>query len=36
MEKSLKFGDEVSGHYTNHIDTVGKVLNVKFRVRLGL
>ena len=30
MEKSLKFGDEVSGHYTQgHIDTVGKVLNVK-------
>ncbi len=30
MEKSLKFGDEVSGHYTQgHIDTVGKVLNIK-------
>ena len=30
MEKSLKFGDEVSGHYTQgHVDTVGKVLNVK-------
>ena len=30
MEKSLKLGDEVSGHYTQgHIDTVGKVLNIK-------
>ena len=30
MEKSLKFGDEVSGHYTQgHIDTIGKVLSVK-------
>ena len=30
MEKSLKFGDEVSGHYTQgHVDTVGKILNIK-------
>ena len=30
MEKSLKFGDEVSGHYTQgHIDTIGRVLSVK-------
>ena len=30
MEKSLKFGDEVSGHYTQgHVDTIGKVLSVK-------
>ena len=31
LEKSLKFGDEISGHYTQgHIDTVGKILNIKF------
>ena len=30
MEKSLKFGDEVSGHYTQgHVDTVGKIQNIK-------
>ena len=30
MEKSLKFGDEVSGHYTQgHVDTIGQVLSVK-------
>ena len=30
MEKSLKFGDEVSGHYTQgHVDTVGKIMNIK-------
>ncbi len=30
MEKSLKFGDEVSGHYTQgHVDTVGKILDIK-------
>lgn len=30
IEKSLKFGDEVSGHYTQgHVDTIGKILNIK-------
>ena len=30
MEKSLKYGEIVSGHYTQgHVDTVGKVLNIK-------
>ena len=30
MEKSLKYGDEVYGHYTQgHVDTVGKILNIK-------
>ena len=30
LEKSLKFGDEISGHYTQgHVDTVGKILNIK-------
>ncbi len=30
LEKSLKFGDEISGHYTQgHIDTVGKISNIK-------
>ena len=30
MEKSLKYGDEISGHYTQgHVDTVGKILNIK-------
>ena len=29
MEKSLKFGDEISGHYTQgHVDTVGKVIKL--------
>ena len=29
MEKSLKFGDEISGHYTQgHVDTVGKIKNI--------
>ena len=29
MEKSLKFGDEISGHYTQgHVDTVGKVIKI--------
>ena len=32
MEKSLKFGDEISGHYTQgRIDTVGKVIKLLFR-----
>ena len=30
MEKSLKYGETVSGHYTQgHVDTFGKVLNIK-------
>ena len=30
MEKSLKSGEIVSGHYTQgHVDTVGKILNIK-------
>ena len=30
LEKSIKYGDEVSGHYTQgHVDTVGKVLNIR-------
>tara|TARA_E500000178_G_C16943473_1_gene717622 strand:+ start:443 stop:1027 length:585 start_codon:yes stop_codon:yes gene_type:complete len=30
MEKSLKYGDEVSGHYTQgHVDTVGKISNIR-------
>ena len=30
MEKSLKYGDNISGHYTQgHVDTVGKILNIK-------
>ena len=30
MEKSLKYGEIVSGHYTQgHVDTVGKILNIK-------
>ena len=30
IEKSLKFGDEISGHYTQgHVDTIGKVLDIK-------
>ena len=30
MEKSLKYGEFVSGHYTQgHVDTVGKILNIK-------
>ena len=30
LEKSLKFGDEISGHYTQgHVDTVGKILNIR-------
>ena len=30
MEKSLKFGDELSGHYTQgHVDTIGKISNIK-------
>ena len=30
MEKSLKYGDEVSGHYTQgHVDTVGKIIDIK-------
>ena len=29
MEKSIKFGDEISGHYTQgHVDTVGKVIKI--------
>tara|TARA_B100001057_G_scaffold105068_1_gene102556 strand:- start:1858 stop:2442 length:585 start_codon:yes stop_codon:yes gene_type:complete len=30
LEKSLKFGDEISGHYTQgHVDTTGKILDIK-------
>ncbi len=30
MEKSLKYGEIISGHYTQgHVDTVGKILNIK-------
>ena len=30
LEKSIKYGDEVSGHYAQgHVDTVGKVLNIR-------
>ena len=30
LEKSLKFGDEISGHYTQgHVDTVGEIINIK-------
>ena len=30
LEKSLKYGDEVSGHYTQgHVDTIGKILGIK-------
>ena len=30
LEKSLKYGEIVSGHYTQgHVDTVGKILNIK-------
>ena len=30
LEKSLKYGDEISGHYTQgHVDTVGKILNIR-------
>ncbi len=30
MEKSLRFGSEISGHYLQgHIDTVGKIKNIK-------
>ena len=30
IEKSLKFGDEISGHYTQgHVDTIGKVLDIR-------
>ncbi len=30
LEKSLKFGDEISGHYTQgHVDTVGKISNIR-------
>ena len=30
IEKSLKFGTEISGHYTQgHVDTVGKILDIK-------
>mgnify|MGYP001202195975 CR=1 FL=1 len=30
LEKSLKFGDEISGHYTQgHVDTIGKILGIK-------
>ena len=31
LEKSLKYGDEISGHNTQgHVDTIGKILNIKF------
>ncbi len=30
MEKSLRYGDSISGHYTQgHVDTVGKILDIK-------
>ena len=30
LEKSLKYGDELSGHYTQgHVDTVGKIKKIK-------
>ena len=30
MEKSLKFGDEIAGHFVQgHIDTTGKVISIK-------
>ena len=30
LEKSLKYGDEVSGHYVQgHVDTTGKVVGIK-------
>ena len=30
MEKSLEYGENISGHYTQgHVDTVGKILNIK-------
>lgn len=30
LEKSLKYGDEISGHFTQgHVDTIGKILNIK-------
>ena len=30
LEKSLKYGDELSGHYTQgHVDTVGKLIKIK-------
>lgn len=30
LEKSMNFGDEVSGHYTQgHVDTTGKILDIK-------
>ena len=30
LEKSLKYGDEIAGHFTQgHIDTVGKVTGIK-------
>ena len=29
LERSLKFGDEISGHYTQgHVDTIGKIKNI--------
>ena len=29
LEKSLKYGDELSGHYTQgHVDTLGKVIKI--------
>ena len=37
MEKSLKYGEIVSGHYTQgHVDTVGKILNIKIHDRIKL
>ena len=34
LEKSLKFGDEIAGHFVQgHIDTVGKVIFLKKRVK---
>ena len=34
LEKSLKFGDEIAGHFVQgHIDTVGKVISLKKLVK---
>ena len=31
LERSIMYGDEVSGHYTQgHVDTVGKISNIRF------
>ena len=31
LEKSLKFGDRISGHYVQgHVDTTAKIVEIKF------